>query len=160
MKVQKDIEKKYEGINQKKNEISKEHDIEVEDVQKKKAGSLNVRGSSFSGPIPPPNIIKGYEEILPGSADRIIAMAENQSKHRQKMEEIKFRSESRDGLLGIIFAFVLGISCIIVAAIIVILVPKSAGAIFGSLLGITGIGSIIATFITSTHSHSNHDQKR
>ena len=76
------------------------------------------------------------------------------------MEEIKFRSESRDGLLGIIFAFVLGISCIIVAAIIVILVPKSAGAIFGSLLGITGIGSIIATFITSTHSHSNHDQKR
>ena len=160
MKVQKDIEKKYEGINQKKNEISKEHDIEVEDVQKKKPGSLNVRGSSFSGPIPPPNIIKGYEEILPGSADRIIAMAENQSKHRQKMEEIKFRSESRDGLLGIIFAFVLGISCIIVAAIIVILVPKSAGAIFGSLLGITGIGSFIATFITSTHSHSNHDQKR
>ena len=158
--MQKDIEKKYEGINQKKNEISKEHDIEVEDVQKKKSRSLNVRGSSFSGPIPPPNIIKGYEEILPGSADRIIAMAENQSKHRQKMEEIKFRSESRDGLLGIIFAFVLGISCIIVAAIIVILVPKSAGAIFGSLLGITGIGSIIATFITSTHSHSNHDQKR
>ena len=89
-----------------------------------------------------------------------LILFENQSKHRQKMEEIKFRSESRDGLLGIIFAFVLGISCIIVAAIIVILVPKSAGAIFGSLLGITGIGSIIATFITSTHSHSNHDQKR
>lgn len=40
MKVQKDIEKKYEGINQKKNEISKEHDIEVEDVQKKKPGSI------------------------------------------------------------------------------------------------------------------------
>ena len=88
MKVQKDIEKKYEGINQKKNEISKEHDIEVEDVQKKKPGSLNVRGSSFSGPIPPPNIIKGYEEILPGSADRIIAMAENQSKHRQKWKKL------------------------------------------------------------------------
>ena len=77
--MQKDIEKKYEGINQKKNEISKEHDIEVEDVQKKKSRSLNVRGSSFSGPIPPPNIIKGYEEILPGSAELSQWQKTNQS---------------------------------------------------------------------------------
>ena len=43
--------------------------------------------SEFSGPIPPPNIIKGYEEVLPGSADRILAMAEKQSNHRQEMEK-------------------------------------------------------------------------
>ena len=34
--------------------------------------------SEFSGPIPPPNIMRGYEEILPGAADRILSMAERQ----------------------------------------------------------------------------------
>lgn len=59
----------------------------------------------FSGPIPPPSIIEGYERVLPGSADRIITMAEKQSEHRQKMEEKMISAESRDSLLGVIFAF-------------------------------------------------------
>ena len=45
---------------------------------------LSVRVSEkFAGPIPPPPIMKRYEEILPGSANRILKMAENQSEHRQ-----------------------------------------------------------------------------
>lgn len=66
----------------------------------------------FSGPIPPPSIIEGYERVLPGSADRIITMAEKQSEHRQKMEEKMISAESRDSLLGVIFAFLLGVGCI------------------------------------------------
>ena len=31
---------------------------------------------SFSGPLPPPEIIEKYESILPGAADRIIRLAE------------------------------------------------------------------------------------
>lgn len=146
-----------------KKELSKEHEVEVEDLKSKSMKTVTqVAGSRFSGPIPPPDIIRGYEEIVPGAADRIITMAEKQSDHRQRMEEIMIQAESRDGLLGIVFAFALGLGCIIVAAIIVILVPKSAGAIFGSLLGITGIGSIIVTFITSTHANSSneHSEKK
>ena len=59
----------------------------------------------FSGPIPPPDIIEKYERIIPGSADTIITMAEKQAAHRQAMEKKMIESESRDGLLGIIFAF-------------------------------------------------------
>ena len=40
----------------------------------------------YSGPIPPPNALRLYEDILEGSANRIITMAENQSSHRQRME--------------------------------------------------------------------------
>ncbi|MDE6052372.1 MAG: DUF2335 domain-containing protein [Lachnospiraceae bacterium] len=58
--------------------------------------------SEFSGPLPPPNIIKGYEDILPGSAERILAMAEKQSEHRQFMERKMIATESRDGFLGVI----------------------------------------------------------
>lgn len=103
----------------------------------------------FRGPIPPPSIIKGYEEVVAGSADRIIKMAEKQAAHRQEMEREMIRIESRDGLLGILFAFFLGIGCIIAAIVMVVIVPQSSGAIAGALMGITGIGAITSGFIRS-----------
>lgn len=38
------------------------------------------------GPIPTPEILREYNEILPGLADRIMRMAENQAAHRQGLE--------------------------------------------------------------------------
>lgn len=110
--------------------------------------------SEFSGPIPPPDIIEKYEHILPGSADRIIAMAEKQSIHRQNMERTMVESEARDSLLGIVFAFMLGIGCIIAAIVVVVLVPKNSGAVAGAVMGATGIGSITSGFIRSTRTKS------
>ncbi len=34
----------------------------------------------FLGPLPHPNILEGYEKLLPGTADRIISMAEIRDK--------------------------------------------------------------------------------
>lgn len=52
---------------------------------------------AFSGPIPPPNLLERYEAITPGAADRILTMAENQSKHRIAAESEKtIRSISRE----------------------------------------------------------------
>lgn len=123
--------------------------IELNQGEVKKVVMEMIQGE-FSGPIPPPNIIEGYEKVLPGSADRIISMAERQSEHRQKMEQKMINAESRDSLLGVVFAFILGIGCIVAAVIMVFLVPQNAGAIAGSLLGVTGIGSITSSFISST----------
>ena len=139
-----------------KQEISKEHEVEVEPKREETVEQVVARviQSEFSGPIPPPNIIKGYEEVVPGSANRIIAMAEKQSEHRQEMERVMINAEARDSLLGVLFAFILGTLCIVASIIIVINVPESAGAISGALLGATGIGSIIVTFIKSTRTSS------
>jgi uncharacterized membrane protein len=41
---------------------------------------------SYSGQIPPPGMLQGYEDVLPGAADRILKMAEEQAKHRQSLE--------------------------------------------------------------------------
>lgn len=66
--------------------------------------------SEFSGPIPPPNIMRGYEEILPGAADRILSMAERQSQHRQDMEKKIVEAEARDSYHGVWFAFIMGMT--------------------------------------------------
>ena len=69
-----------ENQSEKKQEILEAPDVEVEEKEKEQVRQVvaEVIRSEFSGPIPPPSIIKGYEEILPGSADRILAMAEKQ----------------------------------------------------------------------------------
>lgn len=151
-----------ETQSEKKQEISDERDIKLANAEK--SGDEHVRQvvtqviqSEFSGPLPPPNIIKGYEDILPGAADRILSMAENQAKHRQEIEKKMVDSEARDGFLGICFAFILGISCIFAGVIIAFLVPQSSGAIAGSIFGVAGISSIIATFIKGTRAEKNKD---
>ncbi len=64
---------------------------------------------SFLGPIPPPEFLEAYESVLRGSADRILAMAEDQSRHRQKLEENVVKGGSRNQILGMILAFVLSL---------------------------------------------------
>lgn len=150
-----------ESPSEEKQEVLNDSDTEVEietEEQVKQVVAEVVKQELFSGPIPHPDIMRGYEDILPGSANRILVMAENQSMHRQSMERKMIEAESRDGLLGILFAFCLGAGCIIAAVIMVVMVPQNSGAISGAILGTAGIGSIIATFIKSTRSsHNSHD---
>jgi len=40
----------------------------------------------FSGPMPHPDLLGRYEQICPGSADRIIKMAEQEAEHRRSAE--------------------------------------------------------------------------
>jgi uncharacterized membrane protein len=42
--------------------------------------------TTFSGPIPLPAHLREYEQVLPGSADRIVAMAELEAHHRRRSE--------------------------------------------------------------------------
>lgn len=43
------------------------------------------REISLEAPSPSPGILRGYEDACPGAADRVIAMKERRSKHRQQM---------------------------------------------------------------------------
>lgn len=47
---------------------------------------MSFSESIWIGPVPPPEILAGYEKALSGTADRILAMAETQQKHRHGME--------------------------------------------------------------------------
>lgn len=42
---------------------------------------------AFQGPIPPPDMLAQYEEVLPGAAERIITFAERQQGDRTRVNE-------------------------------------------------------------------------
>ena len=108
----------------------------------------------FSGPMPPPDLLGRYEEICPGSADRMLRMAEDEAGHRRKIENAivdaqiqnnrhQF-SESRRGQLCAL--------TITIAAIVAGVYTANQGhEIAGSIIGVGGIGGIVTSFILGRH---------
>jgi uncharacterized membrane protein len=82
---------------------------------------------TFSGPLPPPEILQRYNEIVPGAADRIIKMAESQHCHRQALEKSVVASNVFSQKLGLGFGFVIAITAI-------------GGGIWLSAIGKSGVG--------------------
>ena len=105
---------------------------------------------THSGPLPHPEILRGYEECLSGAAERVLVMAEKEQAHRHEFDDKCQRTDSRDSLLGILSATFLGIASLITGMIVIIKIPNQFGAVSGTFLGVSGIGSIVATFIKGT----------
>src|SRR5689334_8353069 len=41
---------------------------------------------SYSGPLPPPDMLEAFERALPGAANRILTLTEVQARHRRSVE--------------------------------------------------------------------------
>jgi uncharacterized membrane protein len=86
----------------------------------------------FSGPIPPPTILKGYNDAEAGLANRIVTMAEKQQDHRMDAEKKAIYGEidrAREALrLGFIICIV-----IVAGAIYLLAIGRSIEG-FGALL--------------------------
>ena len=101
-----------------------------------------VATSTFRGPLPPPDALQRYEQICPGLADRIVALAEREAANRHKLEQenvriaendiVAARGETRHGqnlaFALTIVAFVAAVICAYVGQ------PWVAGVIAGTTL--------------------------
>jgi uncharacterized membrane protein len=63
--------------------------------------------SLYKGPIPPADELIKYERACPGAADRIIAMAERQSVHRQGLEDKVISGNVQNEKVGMWLAFII-----------------------------------------------------
>lgn len=99
-------------------------------------GTLTAVSRSFSGPLPPPNVLKGYEDIQPGFANRIITMAESQSQHRQDLEQSIVKSNIRNEKQGMWMSFLLTLFLMSTGFYLIYLDKETAAyfAIFGPVL--------------------------
>ncbi len=102
--------------------------------------------SSFSGPIPHPEILKGYKDVDPSFPERIISMAEREQKSRialaEKREEESQRIARRGQIFGGILAMLIIISCVLL-----VLFGAHTVAI---AIGTTTIIAISAIFVLQT----------
>jgi uncharacterized membrane protein len=61
----------------------------------------------FVGPLPPPHLLARYNDVIPGGAERMLAMAERQSAHRESMEALVVKGNLARQREGAYFAFIL-----------------------------------------------------
>jgi uncharacterized membrane protein len=105
---------------------------------------------SFTGPLPSPDILAGYQNINPTFSERIMVLAEKQQSHRIKQEDRKGHAVSRDSLLGIISAFLISIVSIGLSTYLILKLNSIPAAIGGSVLSGSVILGIVSTFIKGT----------
>jgi uncharacterized membrane protein len=85
---------------------------------------------TFSGPLPPPEVLASYNEAVPNGADRIVKLTEDQAAHRRRLE-------SRGQLLLFAFAVVA-----LVGGIVLIAVGESASGLVPIIGSIGGLGGL------------------
>jgi uncharacterized membrane protein len=98
---------------------------------------ITAHAAHFSGPLPPPEILIKYNEAVPGGAERIIAMAERQSEHRQELEKKVIETNCATQRTGPVYGFIICMTAIL-GGIYLIRVGKSP----------EGLGSIIAALVS------------
>jgi uncharacterized membrane protein len=101
------------------------------------------RQYSFSGPIPPPEVLEKYNQALPGSAERILAMAEQQSRHRQAIESRVIDSNIFVQKLGPFLGFIVAMTA--VGGGVYLMVKGNNG--YGLAAVITALASLAGVFI-------------
>jgi uncharacterized membrane protein len=97
------------------------------------AAGLVAFRASFSGPIPPPAALEAYARAFPECPERIVAMAENQAKHRQTMERQEQANDASAAIRVQYLGFVFGV-LVLWACTYLIICDKNLQS-FGVLLG-------------------------
>jgi len=106
---------------------------------------------AFSGPLPHPEILRQFEQVSPGAAERIIKMAEEQSAHRRQLESQVIASDIARSKWGQILGFVIAIFGLVVSMVIAVY----GNAIAGAVLGGSTIVSLVGAFMYGTNSRKD-----
>ena len=110
---------------------------------------------AWSGPLPHPDLLQRYEEILPGAAERILVIAENQQRHQISQERkilehegialesarTSIRAESRRSDFGMAIAAVIALAGLIGGVALIALDRWEQGIVLflAPLTGLVGL---------------------
>jgi uncharacterized membrane protein len=96
---------------------------------------------SYRGPLPPSGEFARYEQVLPGAADRILAIAEKEAEHRRANQDQLVDASIKYSGRGQIFALVIAVLAIAGIGLSIYFSAPLA-AIAPAIIAITGLTSI------------------
>lgn len=99
--------------------------------------------ASFSGPMPPPAVLEGYERVIPGAAERILLMAESDTRHQQEIEFAALMAAEGEVKRGQWFAFSIGVLALISSMVALHLGSPAVAGVIG---GTTVVG-LVSVFV-------------
>lgn len=97
----------------------------------------------FAGPLPPPQVLEGYNQAVPGLADRIVTMTEDEGRHRREMERGRQQHDSKVELRGQIFGFSIAIFSFVIAGVLIALERP----LYGLIPLVAAVGGLSGLFV-------------
>jgi uncharacterized membrane protein len=105
--------------------------------------TLSVSTKVVSGPLPSPEILAQFDLVVPGSAERIIAMAEHDFAHLQSMEKMRLSAYSQDRRLGQIFGFSIAVLALSGSIFLAVTGHESTASVIGG----TTLVALVSIFV-------------
>lgn len=115
-----------------------------QNVTNQQQHNVTIQEHQYSGPIPPPEILSGFEQIVPGAAERILAMAEENGKHQREMEKAAITFASDTVKRGQTYGLIIGIFAFITCIVALQLGSENTAMTIG---GVTIVG-LVTVFVT------------
>jgi len=138
-------------LQSKPSDVPKEEDTGTDEhIDEQLNAKLIAAASRFAGPLPPPDLMAKYDQILPGSAERILKMAENE---QMVSNEISLKLTKYIGR-GQLFGFILGLVTII-GGLFLIYVGKDITGL-ASLL--SGLGALLLAHLYGHKKHAETEE--
>ncbi len=101
----------------------------------------------IDGELPAADTVEAYEQVLPGAADRIVRMLEQQSAHRMEMERTLARSAARTERLR----QVLGVGIVLVVFIVATRLITGGHEAPGTVLALADLVLLAAVYLGRSH---------
>ncbi|MCX6381887.1 MAG: DUF2335 domain-containing protein [Armatimonadetes bacterium] len=111
---------------------------------------------TFSGPMPHPLILKQYEAILPGAAERILSMAERQQQNRIHLETVVVEGGAKRSNFGLVCSTLVLLATLSASVYMV----KLGQAIAGVTSFVLALATLMGAFIYSTNNRRAERKER
>lgn len=112
--------------------------------------------TGFQGPLPPPELLKQYDELIPNGAERIFSVFEKQVDNRISLEQRVITGNDRRANWGVICALVIGLAGLAISGV----VAMSGRELAASFIGGGTLVSLVSTFIVGTRSRREERQEK
>jgi uncharacterized membrane protein len=113
-----------------------------------------ARLQQWAGPLPHPEALERFDALVPGAANRIITMAENDAKHLQNMEVAHSNLQHSERRLGQVFAFFIAIAALSASAFL----GYTGHEVTASIVGGTTVLGLVTAFIVGRSSKPSTEQ--
>lgn len=100
---------------------------------------VQLRAAAFSGPLPHPRLLREYDVVLPGLAERIVGNAEDEARHRRSVES---------GLLRLSYAGLASGTLVVLVTLVGGILLLYAGRNIGGLAALTAaLVALVAAYL-------------
>ena len=106
----------------------------------------------FSGPLPHPEHFKKYNQIVPGSANRLLKMAEDDLAHIHSIQKSQVLMENIATIGGLITGWSIAVISLVGSGYLIM----NGHDVAGSILGGTSLASLVGVFVYGRKSQKNN----